>query len=546
MFAGVLKRYIDGYSEAYFYGPKVKQSINALPSCIDYAHLAKYDRTVYVGLMLQNFLETPDMTRYASISAIVERLSGATVIVVGDTMLDRFVDGVVDRISPEAPIPVFLVRRETSMLGASGNVLRNLVALGGAAHLITALGDDDAGDEIRALIAEEVQTDAGLYGVPGRRTSIKTRYVASGQQMMRADRETVEEIPLDFQDRIVAQVEMELPNVGALLLSDYGKGVLSDALLRRLIDRARAVDCPVVVDPKGNNYRRYVGARVVTPNRQELALATNMPTADDASIEAACKHLISTTGVDAVLATRSEQGMTLVDGNDVHHFSARAREVFDVSGAGDTVAAAVAAALSIETTLSDAAQLANIAASVVVGKVGTAVVRPAEILSTALEGEWSNAEAKVSPASVAEERVLAWRRQGRRIGFTNGCFDLLHPGHVSLIAQARRKCDRLIVALNSDASVRRLKGEGRPVQNEASRATVLASLADVDAVVVFSEDTPLELIQSLKPDVLIKGADYLVDGVVGAEDVKSWGGEVVLANLLDGHSTTATIQRLES
>jgi len=301
-----------------------------------------------------------------------------------------------------------------------------------------------------------------------------------------------------------------------------------------------------VVDPKGHDYRRYAGAQVVTPNRQELALATNMPTADDASVEAACKHLISATGVDAVLATRSEQGMTLVDGSDVHHFPARAREVFDVSGAGDTVAAAVAAALSIETTLADAAQFANIAASVVVGKVGTAVVRPTEILSAAHEGEWSDVEAKVLPASVADERVAAWRRQGRRVGFTNGCFDLLHPGHVSLIAQARRKCDRLIVGLNSDASVVRLKGEGRPVQNEASRATVLASLADVDVVVIFGEDTPLELIRGLKPDVLIKGADYSVDGVVGAEDVKSWGGEVVLAVLLDGHSTTATIQRLES
>lgn len=486
------------------------------------------------------------MTRNAAISAIVERLSGAKVIVVGDTMLDRFVDGVVDRISPEAPIPVFTVRQEKSMLGAAGNVLRNLVALGGTAQLMTAVGEDDAGCEVRGLIAEEAQTDVGLYGIPGRRTSIKTRYIASGQQMMRADRETVEEIPTVIQDRIVAQVEMEMPNAGALLLSDYGKGVLSDALLQRLIEAAHIADCPVVVDPKGNDYRRYAGARVLTPNRQELSLATNMSTDGDTSVEAACKHLISAIGVDAVLATRSEQGMTLVDRNDVYHFPARAREVFDVSGAGDTVAAVVAAALSIETPLSDAAQFANIAASVVVGKVGTAVARPEEILSAAHEGDWSDAEAKVLPASVADERVAAWRRQGRRVGFTNGCFDLLHPGHVSLIAQARRNCDCLIVGLNSDASVVRLKGEGRPVQNEASRAAVLASLADVDAVVVFGEDTPLELIRALKPDVLIKGADYTIDEVVGAEDVKSWGGEVVLADLLDGHSTTATIQRLES
>lgn len=484
------------------------------------------------------------MTRNASTAAIVERLAGVKVVVVGDVMLDRFVDGTVDRISPEAPIPVFSVTHETAMLGASGNVLRNLAVLGGEVLLSATIGDDDAGSEVRSLVTQEGQSADGLHVVPGRRTAIKTRYVAAGQQMMRADRETVENIPDEIADTIADAVERELRDAGVLLLSDYGKGVLTAALLQRLIDIARNIGRPVVVDPKGTDYARYAGASVVTPNRQELAAATGMPVDDDASVLAACRFLIGASGVGAVLATRSEQGMTLADEKSVHHYPARAREVYDVSGAGDTVAAAVAAALAAGTALGEAAQFANTAAGVVVGKVGTAVARPEEILAAAHEDEWFDAEAKVLPAAAAMERVAAWRRQGRRVGFTNGCFDLLHPGHVSLIAQARRNCDCLVVGLNSDASVARLKGEDRPVQNEASRAAVLASLADVDAVVVFGEDTPLELLRALKPDVLVKGADYTVEQVVGAEDVKGWGGEVVLADLLDGHSTTATIQRL--
>ncbi|MEC8370481.1 MAG: D-glycero-beta-D-manno-heptose 1-phosphate adenylyltransferase, partial [Pseudomonadota bacterium] len=307
---------------------------------------------------------------------------------------------------------------------------------------------------------------------------------------------------------------------------------------------ARKKACPVVVDPKGTEYGRYRGADVITPNRQELAMATNMPVCDDDETVAACRHLIQSAGISAVLATRSERGMTLVSQDAVHHLPARARQVFDVSGAGDTVAATTAAALAADAALPDAARLANMAAGVVVGKVGTAVVYPKEIVAAEREGALMDADAKVLSVATAAERVTGWRRQGRRVGFTNGCFDLLHPGHISLIRQARRGCDQLVVGLNSDASVKRLKGDDRPVQNETSRAAVLASLADVDAVVIFEEDTPINLIRALKPDVLVKGADYMVDEVVGAEDVKSWGGEVVLAEILDGHSTTETIRRL--
>jgi D-beta-D-heptose 7-phosphate kinase/D-beta-D-heptose 1-phosphate adenosyltransferase len=299
-----------------------------------------------------------------------------------------------------------------------------------------------------------------------------------------------------------------------------------------------------VVDPKGRDFGKYRGATLVTPNRQELALATGLPTETDEDVAAAGRRVIEAHGIAAVLATRSERGMTLVERDAVHHLPARAREVFDVSGAGDTVVAIVAASIAAGAPLPLAAKLANLGAGVVVGKVGTAVVHPAEILTALHESEFMDAEAKVATLQTMLDRALTWRRRGWRVGFTNGCFDLLHPGHVSLLKQARAACDRLVVGLNSDSSVKRLKGADRPIQGETSRAAVLASLAAVDLVVIFHEDDPMKLINALRPDVLVKGADYRLDEVVGAAEVQSWGGKVVLANILNGHSTSDTIRRM--
>ena len=478
------------------------------------------------------------------LSALIGRLAEARVVAVGDLMLDRFIEGVVDRISPEAPIPVFSMRRESSMLGGVGNVLRNLSALGADSELIAVVGDDAAGDEVATLVAEEARVRSHLIRVAGRQTTIKTRFVAGTQQILRTDRETMAPLSEKDQAMVLESTLSALDGGGVLVLSDYGKGILPDATIARLIEGARAAGWPVVVDPKGIDYGRYRGARVVTPNRQELALASGMPTEGDEEVVAACRHIIETAGVEAVLATRSEQGMTLVDRDATHHLPARAREVFDVSGAGDTVAAALAVGLAVDSPMLTAARLANAAAGVVVAKVGTAVARPSEVLISLHEGELMDAEAKVATLPGARERVNAWRRQDMRIGFTNGCFDLLHPGHVSLMNQAKAACDRLVVGLNSDDSARRLKGEGRPVQSEAGRAAVLASLAVIDMVVIFADDTPIELIKTLKPDVLVKGADYSLAEVVGAKEVESWGGQVVLAELLEGHSTTETIARM--
>jgi D-beta-D-heptose 7-phosphate kinase/D-beta-D-heptose 1-phosphate adenosyltransferase len=482
----------------------------------------------------------------STMSALLAKLPGARVVCVGDLMLDRYVEGRVNRLSPEAPIPVLEVQRESAMLGGVGNVLRNLSALGVATELVAAIGVDRAGRELASLVSQEPHVTPRLASIADRETSVKTRFVAGNQQLLRADRETTEAISDGDGKSMMDDASAAMADApGApLVLSDYGKGVLDERLTAQLIANARQEGRAVIVDPKGRDFERYRGATLLTPNRQELALATGMPTDADEEVIAACRKLIADCGIDAVLATRSERGMTLVDGGSVHYLPARAREVYDVSGAGDTVVAIVAACIAAGATLSEAAQLANLGAGVVVGKVGTAVAHPAEILAALHESEFLDAELKVATVETMLDRAQAWRRRGWRIGFTNGCFDLLHPGHISLLKQARSACDRLVVGLNSDASIKRYKGEDRPVQGESSRAAVLASLAAVDLVVIFHEDDPLNLINALRPDVLVKGADYALDEVVGAQEMKSWGGKVLLAELLDGHSTSNTIRRI--
>jgi D-beta-D-heptose 7-phosphate kinase/D-beta-D-heptose 1-phosphate adenosyltransferase len=346
-------------------------------------------------------------------------------------------------------------------------------------------------------------------------------------------------------DALITRAIAALEGCQVVALSDYGKGVLGDGIAPELIAAARSRGAIVVVDPKGSDYRRYRGASLVTPNARELAQASGLPTGNDTEIVAAARRVMEDCGIEAVLATRSGEGMSLIErGGDVAHVRAQAREVFDVAGAGDTVVATMATALAARMDLEMAAQLANLAAGIVVGKIGTAVASIEELHAAIDQQNLAAPSAKLMTADQAAARARRWRDQGLAVGFTNGCFDLLHPGHVSLLRQARASCDRLIVGLNSDASVKRLKGSTRPVQTEQARAAVLASLADVDALVVFAEDTPEELIAVLRPQILVKGADYTEDQVVGGALVKSYGGKVVLAELAPGHSTSNTIKRL--
>jgi len=485
------------------------------------------------------------MTKRADLISVVQSLSGAKVLCVGDVMLDRFVTGSVERISPEAPIPILSVHDENMMLGGAGNVVRNLAALGAQVKMVSLIGDDDAGTEIQGLLNELDHVDAHLVVDANRQSSIKTRYLAGTQQMMRADRESIAPLDGKAAKDVVKTVTTALKDCAVLVLSDYGKGVLLNGMAKTLIDAAVKVGVPVIVDPKNADYTHYAGASLITPNRQELLEASQKPVDTLEEIVAAAEALVSEHHLGAILATRSRDGMTLLtaEGN-VTHLPAEARDIFDVSGAGDTVVAAIAAATATGAALADAAALANIAAGIVVGKVGTATADTAEIIAALHHLTLSDAEAKILSPETLIKTVDTWRKQNLRIGFTNGCFDLLHPGHVSLLHQAKEGCDRLIVGLNADVSVKKLKGNDRPIQTEAARATVLASLASVDAIAIFTEETPLSLIETIRPDVLVKGEDYTVEDVVGAKEVESYGGKVLLAKLSPGHSTTATIEKL--
>jgi D-beta-D-heptose 7-phosphate kinase/D-beta-D-heptose 1-phosphate adenosyltransferase len=484
-----------------------------------------------------------------SAASAVQRFEKARVLCVGDVMLDRYVYGRVDRMSPEAPIPILAVDGSEAMLGASGNVVRNVVAMGGEATLITIVGDDDAGREIARLIRETRGVEPVLITAPKRRTTVKVRYVAANQQMLRADHEDVSPLGEDKEDELVRAFADVVDETDVVLISDYAKGVFSDRVLTKIIELSRAAKKPIVADPKNDDVTRYKKVTVLKPNASEASRAVNAPCDTDQEAAIAAEALRQKVGANAVLITRSERGMTLVSRNKdktskTSHYRPEAVEVSDVSGAGDTSLAAFGLAIATNISFEQAASIANTAGSLVVAKVGTAVVHQHELISALQQQSLNDAEAKIAPPAVALDRIALWRAKGQTIGFTNGCFDLVHPGHVSLLAQARAESSRLVVGLNTDASVKRLKGPDRPINSEMARAVVLASLQSVDLVVLFDQDTPLELIKAFKPDILVKGADYTIDQVVGADLVHSYGGKVVLAELKQGHSTTGAIARL--
>jgi D-beta-D-heptose 7-phosphate kinase / D-beta-D-heptose 1-phosphate adenosyltransferase len=474
----------------------------------------------------------------------LDKMAGHRILCIGDVMLDRYVYGHVDRISPEAPIPVFRVDREQVTLGGAGNVARNIVALGGTVDFIGVIGSDQAGYDLSKQVSALPQISSYLLTDRTRPTTLKTRYVASAQQLLRADLEIAAPLSVEMEQQVLMRAKSALTSGGVVILSDYAKGVLSPRVVSEILRSAQEKGAKVLIDPKGRDFSLYRGATILTPNRKELAEAAGSAIANIDDAEQAARQLIDKHQLQGILAKLGGDGVCLVmRGEPAQHFHTVTREVFDVSGAGDTVVATLALAIAGGLTLPESAELANLAGAIVVGKVGTATVSRDE-LSRAIMHEHMQGEGKIAlSADAAKDAADLWRKQGLKVGFTNGCFDLLHPGHISLLRQARAACDRLIVGLNSDASVKRLKGETRPVQNENARAAVLASLADVDLVVLFGEDTPYELIKTVHPDVLVKGADYTIDKVVGADLVQGWGGKVVLANLVDGHSTTSIIAR---
>jgi D-beta-D-heptose 7-phosphate kinase/D-beta-D-heptose 1-phosphate adenosyltransferase len=431
------------------------------------------------------------------------------------------------------------------MLGAAANVARNIVALGGGAVLVSVVGDDLLAHRARDLIAAEPGLTGRLAVQPGRLTALKTRYVAAGQQLLRVDREDVGPVSASAEAALVEAIAAEAPNAGAILLSDYGKGVVTEGVIAACLSAARNYSIPLIVDSKARGFAGYGPADIVKPNAAELAYAVDLPTRTDAEVEIALAKALSLCDCKAVLVTRSALGMSLAErGQPVRHFRGTPREVFDASGAGDTALAALGLAMAARAPVDQAIGLALLASGVAVQKPGTAVVSPAELIEAELSAHRAPVEAKIVTSAGLAGQVARWRAQGLKVGFTNGCFDILHRGHVAYLTQARAWCDRLVVGLNSDRSVRALKGPTRPVNDLESRALVLAGLGSVDLVVGFDEETPIRLIELVRPDVLVKGADYTVEGVVGHDLVASYGGQVRLAEIVEGYSTTAAIRKL--
>ena len=462
-------------------------------------------------------------------------------LVIGDLMLDRYLWGSCDRISPEAPVQVVKVQRETHSLGGAGNVVTNLCSLGAQVSLIALVGADASNTPLPQLMHDLGVGTEGLIRDAARPTSIKTRVLAAHHQLLRFDVERTEPCSEAHAQAILEGLQSKAAETDVVVLSDYGKGVLTPSVTRELIARCRKAGLPVLVDPKGLDYAHYRGATLLTPNRKEAAAATGLDLASDLGITNAGRQLLSQLELSACLITLSEDGMALFEGGSEQRLPTQAREVFDVTGAGDTVIAAIAFALACGLPLHPACDFANRAAGVVVGKLGAASVTLDEIAQAA--GIVTGTGPKLRTRTELQREVARLRAAGRSIVFTNGCFDILHAGHVQYLEQAAALGDVLIVGLNSDDSVRRLKGPKRPLNPELDRAQLLAALSCVSYVTTFAEDTPRDLIASLGPDVLVKGGDYRPDDIAGATEVRARGGEVRVLPFVEGRSTSRIIAR---
>jgi D-beta-D-heptose 7-phosphate kinase/D-beta-D-heptose 1-phosphate adenosyltransferase len=475
---------------------------------------------------------------------ITEKFPQAKIAVVGDLMLDQYLWGKASRISPEAPVPIVRIDRKNHCLGGAGNVANNLAVLGCQTQLIGVVGNDNDADILRnEMLRSKINTDHLVIDFE-RPTTIKTRVISGSQQLIRLDNESSGFVSSQIEKKLLDLSLAQLEFVDLVVLSDYGKGVLTDYFLQTFIAVARQKKIPVLIDPKRRDYTAYSGATAITPNRAEAELALQRVLLSDQDFEVAGEELRQKFSFDVVLITRSEKGMTLSLPDNRYHFPTQAREVFDISGAGDAVIAVLASGLSVGLSWPAAVELANLGAGIAVQKVGTAPIYREELLQVLEQEGISNANSKVLQLPDLIQQVATWRSQGKKIVFTNGCFDLLHVGHVVYLEKARALGDILIVGLNSDDSVRNLKGPTRPLIIEGDRARVLASLSSVDAVTLFEQETPIDLIKIIKPDVIAKGADYKEKEVVGADFVRSYKGEVCLIPLVQNKSTTRIVTKV--
>jgi D-beta-D-heptose 7-phosphate kinase/D-beta-D-heptose 1-phosphate adenosyltransferase len=463
-------------------------------------------------------------------------------LVLGDVMLDKYIWGDVGRISPEAPVPVVRATHQSQQPGGAANVAMNLAKLG-AGVVLAGFTGGDTDEQLLLDCLKANQIDSAFISCEGFPTITKLRIVGGRQQMLRLDSENLNPRAEPDHDRLLARVLEELPACHAVILSDYAKGVLAPRVCQAVIAEARRLGIPVLVDPKTADFSRYKGATTICPNLHELATASREDIRNLDAMLTAGERMVSDFDLEFLTATLSEKGIAVVRPGNRFLAPAVARQVFDVSGAGDTVISVLALSLASGLPIESAVQLANVAAGIVVAKVGTVPVEKHELLAALAPEIALHAEDKVLTKDELVRRVATWRASGESVVFTNGCFDLLHVGHITVLEQSRRLGDRLIVAINSDASVSALKGPTRPVVSEDARARVLAALAAVDAVAVFGEPTPMELILATKPDVIVKGGDYNEDTVVGAKEVKSWGGKVAIVPIVEGHSTTRLIEK---
>ena len=473
---------------------------------------------------------------------ILEQAAGRRVLCVGDVMLDRFVYGTVDRISPESPVPVLRKTRTAEMPGGAGNVARNMAAMGLNVTLIGIVGEDEDGTRLADLLDRHSNIQSEFISSASFQTVVKTRFVSSNQQLLRVDTESEHALPTNAEAELIAAITKSAFECEAIIVSDYSKGSITPSTFKACIDSAKANGIPVLVDPKSRDLSVYAGADLIKPNAAELGAATQLPVLTDEDVEIALSAAQSGLPDCRIVVTRAGKGMSWIESGEMHHRRGVAKQVFDVSGAGDTSMAAITVGVVGGASLSDAVSLAVTASGLAVAKVGTAAVDADEILS-ALEPGYHHLRAPVLSTEGAEAQVQSWKAAGLSVGFTNGCFDILHPGHLALLEEARSRCDRLIVAINTDASVARLKGPDRPVNKQQDRARMLAGIGAVDLVTTFDEDTPEALIGALLPDLLVKGGDYTVETIVGAKTVMANGGEVHIVKLIEGQSTTAILAR---
>ncbi|MDZ4140599.1 MAG: bifunctional D-glycero-beta-D-manno-heptose-7-phosphate kinase/D-glycero-beta-D-manno-heptose 1-phosphate adenylyltransferase HldE [Methylotenera sp.] len=466
-------------------------------------------------------------------------------LIIGDVMLDRYLIGSVGRISPEAPVPIVLLNQQNERAGGAANVAANLALLGIETHIVGCVGADNEARTLVGLLTElNVDTD-GICASNARPTIAKTRVLGGHQQMLRLDQESGAPFNHAETTQLHNAIQQQLAlNPSVVILSDYAKGLLSDETCQRIIKACQAQSITVLVDPKGRDYSKYKGATALTPNKKETAEACNT-SANDSDLITKASVLKTSLNLQFLAVTRGEEGITLIDEN-THHLPAIAKQVFDVSGAGDTVIATLAAGLMSGLNPLESLQLANIAAAVVVGKVGTVPISQQELLEALANQQSSEQAHKICDLAQLIQKVKAWKKQNQKIVFTNGCFDLLHAGHVTYLESAKKRGDKLILGLNTDRSVSALKGPTRPVVNENDRARVLAALESVDAVILFDEDTPLNLINAIKPNIIAKGSDYTAAQVIGGKEVMSWGGEIALIDLVAGRSTSNIIKKMNA